>query len=263
MRLPLARLLKYSADTRVAYTAVMQTLRAITPIHQRQTLMIDADDTLWENNIYFERAIEAFAEVVAHPELSAREVGERFDRFEATRIATHGYGVDAFHASLLAGFEHLTGHPCTAAHTAALADCAAHVRGADVELLQGVAQTLAALATRHTLVLVTKGSQAEQSGKLQRSGLERYFTHVEVLREKHAAAYADLLRRYHLQPASTWMIGNSPRSDVNPALAAGMHAVYLPHPSTWVLEQEVLANPRVGQTLLQLNSFAELLQRFG
>ena len=60
MRLPLARLLQYSADTRVAYTAVMQTLRAITPIHRRQTLMIDADDTLWENNIYFERAIAGF-----------------------------------------------------------------------------------------------------------------------------------------------------------------------------------------------------------
>lgn len=227
-----------------------------------QTLMIDADDTLWENNIYFERAIDAFVELVAHPELSAREVRDRFDAFEASRIHTHGYGIDAFHASLLAGFQHLTGSPCTEAHTAALAACAMHVRGAEIEVLGGVAKTLATLAQRHTLMLVTKGSHAEQTGKLQRSGLLPHFTHVEVLREKHLAAYRDLLQRYDLQPAATWMIGNSPRSDVNPALAAGMHAVYLPHPSTWVLEQEAVVAAAQGRTLLQLVSFSELLHHF-
>lgn len=228
----------------------------------RQTLMIDADDTLWENNIYFERAIDAFVEVVAHPEFSADEVRDRFDQFEAARVGLHGYGVDAFHASLLAGFEHLTGTTCTEAHTAALAACAAHVRSADVELLPGVAETLARLAQQHTLLLVTKGSPAEQTGKLERSGLLHRFTHVEVLREKHVDAYRHLLLQYQLDPTSTWMIGNSPRSDINPALAAGMHAGYLPHPSTWVLEQEALAGPAAGQTLLQLTSFSDLLRHF-
>lgn len=228
----------------------------------RQTLMIDADDTLWENNIYFERAIDAFVEVVAHSELSAPEVRERFDQFEATRVHTHGYGVDAFHASLLAGYEHLTGVTCSDTHAAALAACAQHVRGAEMQVLCGVAETLAQLARRHTLMLVTKGNYTEQIGKLQRSGLQQYFTHVEVLHEKHADAYRDLLLRYLLDPTRTWMIGNSPRSDVNAALAAGMHAVYLPHPSTWVLEQEAVGHPPNGQNLLQLNRFADLLNRF-
>lgn len=224
--------------------------------------MIDADDTLWENNIYFERAIESFIKVVAHPVLSATEVRDRFDLFEATRIHTHGYGVDAFHASLLAGFEHLTGTARSKAHTDALTDCALHVRGAAIELLQGVERTLTALGRRHTLMLVTKGSLAEQTGKLRRSGLSHHFTHVEVLREKHADAYRDLLQRYELELATTWMIGNSPRSDINPALAAGTHAVYVPHPSTWVLEQEVISHPPQGQNLLRCERFADLLTYF-
>ncbi len=224
--------------------------------------MIDADDTLWENNIYFERAIDAFVDVVAHPELSPPQVRERFDQFEATRVHTHGYGVDAFHASLLAGFEHLTGTACNDAHAAALAACAAHVRGAEIEVLHGVAETLSHLAQRHTLMLVTKGSHAEQTGKLERSGLLHHFAQVEVLREKHADAYRDLLLRYALDPGNTWMIGNSPRSDINPALAAGLHAVYLPHPSTWVLEQDDVSTPADGQKLLQLHTFSELLHHF-
>ena len=247
----------------------MQTVLSATPEPAlplpRQTLMIDADDTLWENNIHFERgfaAVEIFEPDFTASTLAPREVRDRFDEFEASRIHMHGYGVDAFHASLLAGFEHLTGSACTDAHTAALAACAMHVRGADVELLEGVAETLAALAERHTLMLVTKGNHAEQTGKLRRSNLQRYFTHVEVLREKHVEAYRDLLQRYDLQPAATWMIGNSPRSDVNPALAAGMHAVYLPHPSTWVLEQEAIITAAQGQTLLQLVTFSELLHHF-
>jgi putative hydrolase of the HAD superfamily len=86
---------------------------------------------------------------------------------------------------------------------------------------------------------------------------------VEVLGEKHRAAYETLLTRYGCDPAATWMIGNSPRSDTNPALAAGMHAVYLPHASTWVLEHESLGEPKHGRRLLHLSSFRELLHHFG
>ena len=227
-----------------------------------QTLMIDADDTLWENNIFFEHAIDRFVQLVAHPELSPAEVRDAFDRFEAGRVELHGYGTDAFHASLLAGFEHLTGAACNAEQASDVAACAMHVRGSDMLLLPGVEATLARLAQNHTLLLVTKGDPSEQTAKLLRSGVQQHFTHVEVLHEKHAEAYRMLITRYGLQPHRTWMIGNSPRSDINPALAAGMHAVYLPHPSTWVLEQEMLAAPPDGQRLLQLPAFSDLLQHF-
>jgi putative hydrolase of the HAD superfamily len=228
----------------------------------RQTLMIDADDTLWENNIYFERAIDAFVALVDHPELAPADVRAALDRLEAERVKVHGYGADAFHQSLLAGYEHLTGRPCSEADARRIAGCVAHVHDGELDLLEGVLDALPQLAERHTLILVTKGDHAEQTSKLVRSGLAHHFHHVEVLREKHSVAYLDLLQRYGCDPAATWMIGNSPRSDINPALEAGMHAVYLPHPSTWVLEQEPVNDPSRGNRLLQLASFRELLQHF-
>ncbi len=229
----------------------------------RQTLMIDADDTLWENNIYFERAIDAFVDLIDHPELAREEVRAAFDRLESARVKVHGYGADAFHKSLLAGYEHLTGNTCTGEHAEQIAACVALVHDGELALLEGVLEALPHLSARHTLILVTKGDHAEQTAKLARSGLGHHFHHVEVLREKHSVAYLELLERHGCDPATTWMIGNSPRSDINPALAAGMHAVYLPHRSTWVLEQQDVKAPDNGQRLLQLATFRELLKHFG
>lgn len=225
--------------------------------------MIDADDTLWENNIYFERAIERFVQIVAHPELAPAEVRASFDALEATRVKTHGYGSNAFHQSLLAGYEHLTGKVCDDTIATHLHACADSVRHAEIELIEGVMETLPQLAQRHTVILVTKGDHDEQNGKLLRSGLAEHFHHVEVLHEKHTGAYETLLARYNCDSEHSWMIGNSPRSDMNPALAAGMHAAYLPHPSTWILEQEPVQQPRAGRRLLHLNAFRELLHHFG
>jgi putative hydrolase of the HAD superfamily len=58
------------------------------------------------------------------------------------------------------------------------------------------------------------------------------------------------------------MIGNSPKSDINPALAAGLHAVFIPHDFTWVLEHEIVNQPRPGQRLLELSTFSELASIF-
>lgn len=242
-------------------SSLPRSLGLVEPLRD-QILMIDADDTLWENNIFFEHAIDHFVKLVAHPAMSPTEVRAAFDRLEANRVKTHGYGTDAFHASLLAGFEHLTGAACTAEQAAHVAACALHVRGSDMVLLPGVQGTLSRLAANHTLLLVTKGDHAEQTGKLFRSGLASHFANVEVLREKHVDAYLELLARHGFDPSRTWMIGNSPRSDINPALAAGLHAVYLPHPSTWILEQESISSPSSTQTLHHLSSFADLLLHF-
>ena len=110
--------------------------------------------------------------------------------------------------------------------------------------------------------MVTKGNEAEQMDKLERSGLRSYFVEVEVLAEKSQAAYRELVDRHGFDPAQTWMIGNSPRSDVNPALAAGLHAVFIPHDFTWVLEHEVVDAPPPGKTLLEFAGFANLLDHF-
>ena len=232
------------------------------PRRSGQTLLFDADDTLWENNIYFERAIAAFISYLDHRVHTPQEVREHLNGCERLTIAMHGYGVQSFRRSLISCFEQLTAEPVTADKHARLVAFAESVAAQDIELLPEVESTLHTLATRHRLLLVTKGDYGEQTEKLRRSGLGDFFSAVEVPAEKTATMYRTLAARHGCEPASTWMIGNSPRSDINPALAAGLNAVFLPHHSTWALEHEIVDAPPAGQTLLELGRFADLLHHF-
>jgi putative hydrolase of the HAD superfamily len=122
---------------------------------------------------------------------------------------------------------------------------------------------LAYLSERHHLILMTKGSVTEQSAKIENSGLKEFFVATEIVAEKNPAAYRSIVEKYALLAEVTWMVGNSPRSDINPALAAGLHAVFVPHDQTWVLEHEELSPvPSPAQKLLTLNKFAELTSHF-
>jgi putative hydrolase of the HAD superfamily len=122
--------------------------------------------------------------------------------------------------------------------------------------------TLQYLAGRHRLILVTKGDFAEQSGKIERSGLKQYFSAVEVVADKTIPAYHEVVGKHKLASQSTWMVGNSPKSDINPALCAGINAVFVPHDDTWILEHEDLAPALPPRRLLVLTAFAELTQHF-
>jgi putative hydrolase of the HAD superfamily len=109
---------------------------------------------------------------------------------------------------------------------------------------------------------MTKGNHAEQADKLARSGLAPYFAAVEIAAEKDPATYRAVIARYELRPHTSWMIGNSPKSDINPALAAGLHAVFLVHPDTWVLEHAAVDKAPEGQHLIELDAFAKLCEVF-
>jgi putative hydrolase of the HAD superfamily len=109
---------------------------------------------------------------------------------------------------------------------------------------------------------MTKGDKAEQADKLTRSGLAKLFSAVEIVAEKDPATYHAVIARHELTPHTSWMIGNSPKSDINPALAAGLSAVFLFHKSTWVLEHATLDPAPQGQHLLELDSFAKLRDIF-
>jgi putative hydrolase of the HAD superfamily len=234
------------------------------PFHRRpnQTLLIDADDTLWENNIYFERAITSFISYLDHRVHTPEEVRGHLNRVEHATTLIHGYGLHSFRHSLITCFEQLTDVPLTEEKHRRIESFAQSIADHEIELLPNVDSTLADLATRHRLILVTKGDQAEQTGKLKRSGLAPHFTAVEVLHEKHTKAYLSVAARHSCEACDTWMIGNSPRSDVNPALAAGLHAIFIPHDFTWVLEHEVVNQPPAGQNLLELAAFADLSRYF-
>ena len=112
------------------------------------------------------------------------------------------------------------------------------------------------------MILMTKGAIAEQTGKVERSGLKEYFAAVEIVAEKDVEAYSRAVEKYQLEHDSTWMVGNSPKSDINPALATGLHAVFVPHGNTWILEHEEVNQATPPQQLLIVGSFAELREHF-
>ena len=227
-----------------------------------QTLFIDADDTLWENNIYFERAIARFISFLNHHEFSAEQVREVLNDVERECIVKHGYGLHSFAHALVDTFERLSVHPVTPELHAQINSFAHTVADHPVEILPEVPETLQYLSARHHLILMTKGAIAEQTGKVERSGLKEYFSAVEIVAEKDVGAYSCLMEKYKLARDSTWMVGNSPKSDINPALAAGLHAVFVPHGSTWILEHEEVNTAPPPQRLLIVGRFAELKEHF-
>jgi putative hydrolase of the HAD superfamily len=228
----------------------------------RQTLLIDADDTLWENNIYFERAIADFISFLNHRAYTPAQVREVLNDVERDCIVRHGYGLHSFAHALVDTFERLAVEPITPGLHETIHGFAHAIAEQPIEILPGVAETLQYLADRHHMIVMTKGNVIEQSGKVERSGLKPYFTAVEIVAEKDEPTYRSIADKYGLIRDVTWMVGNSPKSDINPALAAGLNAVFVPHDQTWVLEHEEVAEPQNGAKLLVVESFAGLRAHF-
>jgi putative hydrolase of the HAD superfamily len=227
-----------------------------------QTLLIDADDTLWENNIYFERAIARFIEFLDHKHYSPPQVREILNDVERASILQHGYGLHSFAHSLVETFERLSERPLTPALHETIHRIAHTIAEHPVEMIAGVPETLDYLSRRHHLVLTTKGAFAEQTGKIERSGLKEYFDAVEIVSEKDVSTYRTISAKYNLDHGTSWMVGNSPKSDINPALAAGLNAVFVPHGNTWILEHDELAPVVPPSRLLVVERFGDLQKHF-
>ncbi len=226
----------------------------------RQTLLIDADDTLWENNVFFEKTIEDFVSLV-EPLGYARDYARHIlNETERRNIRQHGYGVRSFGRSLEETYLKLAGNLAQREALAQMADMVAALERTPPHILDGVPETLAYLADRHRLILFTKGEAAEQAAKVGRSGLQGFFEAIEIVAEKDATAYKGLINRHRIVKSHGWMVGNSPRSDINPALEAGLNAVFIPHHATWELEHGEL-HSGAGKLLI-VSSFRELRQHF-
>jgi len=229
---------------------------------ETQTLLIDADDTLWENNIYFERAIAQFISFLDHQEHSPEQVRCVLNDVERDCIVRHGYGLHSFQHALADTFERLAVEPISLAVHETIFGFANIIAEHPMELMHDVPETLEYLTGRHRLILMTKGAVPEQSGKVVRSGLAKYFEAVEIVPEKDADTYRCITAKYSLAPQTTWMIGNSPRSDINPSLEADLNAVFVPHDSTWILEREEVSAPRPNRQLLVFDKFSTLRSHF-
>lgn len=225
------------------------------------TLIIDADDTLWENNIYYEEAIDRFLDITTLRRLSRDMARQRLMEVERRNIHLYGYGSLSFRHSLRETLESLTGTPAETEELQTLEELTNGIANMAIRFLPGVKPTLVRLRERFRLILFTKGDPAEQQRKIDRSGVTSLFDHIELTTEKDLGAYTRLLRRYRLDPSKTWMVGNSPRSDINPALQAGMNAILIPHPRTWTLEHDEVRQDG-GDRFRRLERFEDLLDYF-
>ena len=223
----------------------------------RYHLLIDADDTLWENNIYFEQAIHGFITFLNHSQLTPEEVRAVLDEVERLM----GYGSVNFTRSLVETYRRLAEKDLQEEDLQQVRRFGEQIRSHPLQLLDGVNETLDYLSPRHDLLLLTKGDLEEQKLKVERSAIEQYFREVVIVQEKDVATYHRVAEEMQVDAQYAWMIGNSPRSDINPALAAGLNAVYIPHPHTWRLEHEEVKNSGEGR-LLTLSAFAELRAYF-
>lgn len=223
-------------------------------------LIFDADDTLWENNVYFERAFDEFVDYLDHSTLTPVEVRAVLDELEEVNARIHGYGSVQFGRNLQQVYRHLAERHISEIDLQAVMSFAERILAQPIELMPGVVETLEHLAARHELTICTKGHLEEQKLKIDRSGLGHYFAHAEIVKEKTADAYRALIDARQFEADRTWMIGNSPKSDINPALEAGLKAVYIPHPRTWILEKAEIRE--VPGRLLRLDRFEALREHF-
>lgn len=230
------------------------------PSSRGLTLFVDADDTLWENNIYFEAVVAHYLALVERHGCAPEQARAKLIEVERERVGRFGYGIANFQASLELACRSLV-DAATPIDTGTIAGLCASLRRRAGTHLAEVAATLRSLAGRHRVVLVTKGDGDDQMGKVARSGLRRHLHQVDIVPEKDAAAYRDILRRHGAVPERSWMVGNSPKSDILPALSAGLGAVFVPHPATWSLELADLPDPHTPRYIV-LDRFRDLLDRF-
>ena len=229
-------------------------------MERHRWLLLDADDTLWENNIYFEEAIAEFILYVDHAGFTSEEVRRELDLVEARNIKLHGYGTDNFARNLVECFEGFRGRRSSARERRRLIGMTDRIRNSPIQLISGVQTTLAALGRRYRLGLVTKGPLGEQRSKLERSGLEGCFDYFTTVPEKDVECYRAVVRELGADPTSTWMIGNSPKSDINPALKAGLGAVLVPCANTWSLELQPI--PEAHERFRLVERFSDLTAIF-
>jgi putative hydrolase of the HAD superfamily len=226
----------------------------------RQHLIFDADDTLWENNVVFEGVIADFIAWIDHPSLDETEVRAVLDEVEHLHAAEHGYGTKVFALTLEVTARRLREDELSDADRAEIARLLTRLAWDQLEIIDGVPETLAELGRRHDLLLLTKGDHEEQTHKIARSGLAHHFRRTVVTPEKDAEAYRRLVVEESLDRDRTWMIGNSPRSDILPAVEAGLRGVFVPHAHTWHLEHVDLPNGH--DRILHVGSIRDLLGLF-
>ncbi len=197
----------------------------------------DADDTLWRSQDYFDEAQARFEEIVAGY-VDLGDLGGRLYAVEKRNIALFGYGVKGMVLSMIEAAVEITGARISAADLHRIVVLGKDLLQHPVELLPGVREAVAEVASTHPVVLITKGDLFHQEAKVRDSGLSDLFRRIEIVSEKDPATYARLFEEFGIDAGRFLMVGNSLRSDIAPVLALGGWGVHVPYHTTWAHEAE-------------------------
>ena len=227
-----------------------------------EVIGFDADDTLWHNETLYHQAKEELGQILADYR-DPNEIKEWLDQTEVTNIAYYGYGIKSFTLSMVETASQATGGKVSAKEIDEIIAIAKKMLTAPVDLVDGVKTTLETLSSKYALMLITKGDQFEQERKIRISGISHCFQYLEVVGEKSAPTYNQVLKKYNLDPTHFLMVGNSLRSDVLPVLEIGGQAVHIPNEQTWFHENVDLQEVGDSQYLeiKRISQLPELLIR--
>lgn len=208
-----------------------------------KVIAFDADDTLWENEPYFQDAQREFGEIVRqwiHPD----DVVTEHYKTEIRNIPIYGYGIKGFTLSLIETAMHLSDERITAKQIKSIIEIGKRMHNHPVNLIDEVEEVLQTLSNNFRLIVATKGDLLDQERKLQRSKLEKYFHHVEIMSDKTEAHYQSLLDHLDIPINEFLMIGNSLKSDIVPVLNLGGMAIHIPFHIDWVHENVDTFDPK-------------------
>ncbi|MBU2951038.1 HAD family hydrolase [Tamlana agarivorans] len=217
----------------------------------------DADDTLWVNETYFRNAEAEFGKLLSKFE-TPNKIDQELFKMEIGNLPLYGYGVKAFTLSMVECALELSNKTVSPKTIEAILNIGKTMLNMPVEVLDGVEEVLEVLSKKYRLILATKGDLLDQEQKLKKSGLTKYFHHIEVLSDKKEINYSKLLKHLNIDPKEFLMVGNSLKSDVLPLVNINAHAVHVPFHTTWAHE-EVKEEETNGKTYKTIDSISEIL----
>ncbi|NVK51258.1 MAG: HAD family hydrolase [Cyclobacteriaceae bacterium] len=201
-----------------------------------QVIAFDADDTLWVNEPFFREAEEKFCSLL-EDFMPAHSILKELYHTEIGNLSLYGYGIKGFTLSMIETAMRISNQQMPISLVEKVIQIGQEMLEKPVDLLPGVEEVLQNLNGDYRMVLATKGDLVDQERKLRKSGLEKYFHHIEIMSEKKVEDFAKLIRHLDVKPEHFVMLGNSLKSDVLPVLELGGHAIHIPFHTTWIHEQ--------------------------
>ncbi len=225
-------------------------------LSQIKIIGFDADDTLWVNEPFYQDVEKEFCHILK-PYRHEKETSEELFKTEIQNLEIYGYGAKGFILSMVETALRETNGKITPAEISSIIEAGKTLLTMPIQLLDEVEEVLQKLQGRYKLILVTKGDLLDQEQKLQKSGLSRYFHHIEIMSDKHENNYKKLLAHLEIEPHQFLMVGNSIKSDILPVINIGAKAIHIPFEVTWQHESNHSAPD--SETFITVSEISEIL----